>query len=92
MFSMPDFLSTHEEWLIWLLGDEFHGAATPQMIAERTRLSPDRIVECIRNLERIRAVSVTRSLDAGASYPFSRVSLIREGITMYNHFKAGIER
>ncbi len=90
MVTMPDFLRNHEEWLIWLLGEEFHGAATPQMIAEWTRLPPEGIIDAVRNLERMKAVAVQRSADQGSGYPFSRVSLIREGRAMYNYFKVNI--
>ena len=60
MFLTPDFIRTNEEWIIWLLGSEFHTKATFQALIQRTRLLEDHIVEAVRNLERVRAVRVER--------------------------------
>ena len=37
MFIMPDFIHTPEEWIIWLLGAEFHESASVDMLVQRTR-------------------------------------------------------
>jgi len=60
MFIMPDGIRTHEEWIVWLLGEEFHEKAGVDMLVQRTHLSPDQIEEAVRNLERIRAVRAER--------------------------------
>ncbi|MCU0629292.1 MAG: hypothetical protein MUE45_07435 [Methanoregulaceae archaeon] len=39
MFITPDFIHTPEEWIIWLLGSEFHDTATIDMLVQRTRYS-----------------------------------------------------
>lgn len=56
----PDFIRTNEEWVIWLLGEEFHNRATPGQLEERTRLLPEQVDEALRNLERVRALRVVR--------------------------------
>ena len=57
---MPEFLNSNEEWVIFLLGDEFHGTATPEQIRERTGLDPDQVEEAARNLELMRAARIIR--------------------------------
>jgi len=57
---MPEFLNSNEEWIIWLLGEEFHGTATPEQIRERTGLSPEQVEEAARSLEQMRAARIIR--------------------------------
>lgn len=64
MFLTPDFVRNNEEWIIWLLGSEFHAKADFQALVQRTRLLEEQIDEAVRNLERVKAVRVER--DAGA--------------------------
>jgi len=60
MFITPDGIRTNEEWIIWLLGEEFHEKAGADMLVQRTHLSMDQVEEAVRNLERIRAVRAER--------------------------------
>lgn len=64
MFLTPDFVRNNEEWIIWLLGREFHEKASFKALIQRTRLHEDQIEEAVRNLERIKAIRVER--EAGA--------------------------
>jgi len=64
MFLTPDFVRNNEEWIIWLLGSEFHAKARFQALIQRTRLLDDQVEEAVRNLERVKAVRVDR--EAGA--------------------------
>lgn len=60
MFLTPDFINNNEEWIIWLLGSEFHSKAGFQALIQRTRLLENQIEEAVRNLERVKAVRVDR--------------------------------
>lgn len=61
MIIMPDFIHTLEEWIIWLLSEEFHGSATVEMIAQRTGYSERDILDSIGSLERMKAIKVVRN-------------------------------
>lgn len=60
---MPDNVHTNEEWIVWLLAEEFSGKATPDMLSQRMHLPPDDTKECIRRLEQIKSVSVQRDAE-----------------------------
>jgi len=83
----PDFIHNDEDWVIWLLGDEFHEHASPQQIIERTHLSPGQVEEVIRNLERILAVRVVR---IPGRFPPENIAMIRlhkNGLSMFEGLK-----
>ena len=61
MFIMPDFIHTPEEWIIWLLGSEFHETATVEMLVQRTRYGREDILSSIGVLERAKSVRVNRN-------------------------------
>lgn len=61
MFIMPDFIRTPEEWIIWLLAEEFHGTASIEMIVQRTRYGRDEVISFVGGLERMKAVRVNRN-------------------------------
>ena len=60
MFIMPDGIRTNEEWITWLLGEEFHEKAGADMLVQRTHLSAEQVEEAVRNLERVKAVRAER--------------------------------
>jgi hypothetical protein len=74
MFLMPDFIETNEEWIIWLLYEEFNGRATLVMLSERTHISPDQVTGHIERLEQMKAIAVTRD-------PHTKKDIISVGIT-----------
>ena len=55
---MPDFIKNLDEWIIWLLAEEFHGEASPEMIVQRTGYDKEQVILSIGDLERMKAVSV----------------------------------
>jgi hypothetical protein len=60
MFLPQGFIRTDEEWVIWLLAEEFHQTSNPEMIVERTHLTPEQVDQAVRNLERIKAIRTVR--------------------------------
>jgi hypothetical protein len=87
MFIMPDGIRTNEEWIVWLLGEEFHDKAGADMLVQRTHLSMDQVEEAVRNLERIRAVRAER--EDGV---LSRVFILPGGKTMLLELKDRLDR
>jgi hypothetical protein len=61
MFIMPDYIHTPEEWIVWLLGSEFHDTATIDMLMQRMRYSREDILSFVGGLERIKAIRVNRN-------------------------------
>ena len=62
MFIMPDFIHTPDEWIIWLLGTEFHESATIGMLEQRTHYARADIMAALALLERQKAVMVNRNI------------------------------
>ncbi len=83
----PDFIQNDEDWIIWLLGDEFHEHASPEQLIERTRLSGDQVEEVLRNLERIKAVRIVRISGRFPPDNIATVGLQKTGFTMYEELK-----
>jgi hypothetical protein len=83
----PDFIHTNEEWVVWLLGEEFHTHATPRQLEERTRLLPAQVDEAVRNLERIRALLVVRIPGRFPPDNVETVGLQKHGQVMYEDLK-----
>jgi hypothetical protein len=87
MFITPDGIRTNEEWIVWLLGEEFHEKAGADMLVQRTHLSMDQVEEAVRNLERIRAVRAERHDGV-----LSRVFMLPGGKTMLLELKDRLDR
>jgi hypothetical protein len=87
MFITPDGIRNNEEWITWLLGEEFHEKAGADMLVQRTHLSPEQVEEAVRNLERIKAVRAERQ--GGV---LSRVFLLPYGRSLFNELKGRLER
>jgi hypothetical protein len=81
MFIMPDFIHTPEEWIVWLLGSEFHGTATIDMLVQRTRYSREDILSFIGILERMKAVRVNRN--ARNAMIIDSIALVPNGKKMF---------
>ncbi len=87
MFITPDGIRTNEEWITWLLGEEFHDKAGAEMLVQRTHLSMDQVEEAVRNLERIRAVRAERKDGV-----LSRVFMLPGGRTLLLDLKDRLQR
>ncbi len=87
MFITPDGIRTNEEWITWLLGEEFHEKAGAEMLVQRTHLSMDQVEEAVRNLERIRAVRAERKDGV-----LSRVFMLPGGRTLLLDLKDRLQR
>jgi hypothetical protein len=74
---MPDFIYNLDEWIVWLLADEFHGEATPEMIVQRTGYDEGQVFRSIGDLERMKAVSVTRNVRQATK--IEKIGLVPEG-------------
>ncbi len=85
MFIKPDFIRTNEEWIVWLLGEEFHQSASPEALSERMHLPLAQTKECIGALERSGAAGVTR--DAATKRSIVTVRLTAYGRTLYSGMK-----
>lgn len=83
----PDFIQNNEEWVIWLLGEEFHTRATPRQLEERTRLLPVQVEEAVRNLERVRAVRVVRVPGKFPPDNVQEIGFQRHGQDLYEELK-----
>lgn len=85
MFIMPDFIHTPEEWIVWLLGSEFHETATIDMLHQRTRYSREDILSFIGVLERMKAVRVNRN--AKNAMIIDSIGLVPNGRRMFGDLK-----
>ena len=82
MFIMPDGIRTNEEWITWLLGEEFHEKAGADMLVQRTHLSTGQVEEAVRNLERVKAVRAERK-----GGELSRIYMLPYGRSLFNELK-----
>jgi hypothetical protein len=85
MFIKPDFIQTNEEWIVWLLGEEFHQSASPEALSERTHLPLEQTIACIGNLERAGAAGITR--DAETKRSITSVRLTPYGKSLFSGLK-----
>jgi hypothetical protein len=85
MFIMPDFIHTPEEWIVWLLGSEFHNNATIDMLVQRTRHSREDTLTFIGNLERMKAVRVNRNVRNATI--IDSVALVPNGVCMFEELR-----
>jgi len=85
MFIVPDFIHTPEEWIVWLLGSEFHDTATVDMLVQRTRYSREDILSFIGVLERMKAIRVNRN--ARNAMIVDSVALVPNGKKLYGELQ-----
>ncbi len=87
---MPDNVHTNEEWIIWLLEEEFSDKATPEMLSQRMHLPADQTKNCIQMLEQSKSVSVQR--DADTKSIILTVRLTPVGRSRYTKIKARLKK
>ena len=85
MFIMPDFIHTPEEWIIWLLGSEFHESASVDMLVQRTRYRREDMLSFIGVLERMKAIRVNRN--ARDAVIIDSVALVPNGKRLYGELQ-----
>jgi hypothetical protein len=82
---MPDHIRNLEEWIIWLLADEFHQSATIDMIVQRTGYRPEDVLSAVSALERAKAIAVYRN--AQQATIIDRIRLVPGGMRTYEELK-----
>lgn len=82
---MPDFIRNLDEWIIWLLAEEFHQSATIPMIVQRTGYSEGDVVNAIGVLERMKAIKVVRSVSQATKV--ERIGLVPNGQRIHDELK-----
>ena len=90
MLVMPDFIHTLDEWIIWLLSEEFHGSATIAMITQRTGYQERDILDSIGSLERMKAVRVVRN--PRNAMIIDSIGLVPPGRTLAGQLRARMEQ
>ncbi|HNB03117.1 MAG TPA: hypothetical protein PLV88_02385 [Methanoregulaceae archaeon] len=85
MFIMPDFIHTPEEWIIWLLGAEFHESASVDMLVQRTRYRREDMLSFIGGLERMKAIRVNRN--ARDAMIIDSVALVPNGKRLFGELQ-----
>jgi hypothetical protein len=86
MSTMPHFVHSREEWVTWLLADEFGQNATIEMLSNRMELPPEQVFHDVRLLKRRGAVMITGSEHHMALQ--SEVGLTTIGKSFYTKIKA----
>jgi ribosomal protein S28E/S33 len=82
---MPDFIRNLDEWIVWLLGEEFHQSATPVMIIQRTGYREEDVMNSIGALERMKAIKVIRNVQQPRK--IEKIGLVPEGNRLYEDLK-----
>jgi len=85
MFIMPDFIHTPEEWIVWLLGSEFHESASVDMLVQRTRYRREDMLSFIGVLERMKAIRVNRN--ARDAVIIDSVALVPNGKRLFGELQ-----
>ncbi|MDD1709552.1 MAG: hypothetical protein LUQ37_01440 [Methanoregulaceae archaeon] len=87
MQAPPNFIRNNEEWIIWLLGGEFSGSATPHALSSRTGLPLDTIHDNFLYMERVGLLSIER--DPAKQYPeeIARVSMTKNSERLFDELK-----
>ena len=85
MFITPDFIHTPEEWIVWLLGSEFHETATIDMLVQRTRYTREDILSSIGVLERAKVIRVNRN--AGNAMIIDSIALVPNGKRLFGELQ-----
>lgn len=86
MSTMPHFVHSREEWVTWLLADEFGQNATVEMLSNRMGLPPEQVIHDVRLLKRRGAVTIAGNEPQMALQ--SEVGLTTIGKTIYTKIKA----
>jgi hypothetical protein len=87
MEQKPGFIRNNEEWIVWLLAEEFGGLVTPPALSARIGLPLDFLHDNLLYLERTGMIGLDR--DAGKKYP-DEIAVIRlapEGQTLFEELK-----
>jgi hypothetical protein len=79
MFIMPDNVHTNEEWIVWLLAEEFSQKATLEMLSQRMHLPSDQTKDCVQR-------------DAETKHIIQVVRLTPVGRSRYSEIKARLEK
>lgn len=82
---MPEYIRNLDEWIIWLLADEFHQSATIDLIEQRTGYRREDILDSIASLERAKAIAVYRNARNAAI--IDRIKLVPGGMRSYEELK-----
>ena len=82
---MPDHIRNLDEWIIWLLADEFHQSATIDLIEQRTGYRREDVLDSIASLERAKAIAVYRNARNAAI--IDRIKLVPGGMRSYEELK-----
>jgi hypothetical protein len=82
---MPEFIRNLEEWIIWLLAEEFHQSATIDLIVQRTGYRQEDILIAIAALERAKSIAVYRN--AKQAMIIERIRLVPPGMRTYDDLK-----
>lgn len=82
---MPEYIRSLEEWIIWLLADEFHQSATIDMIVQRTGYRQEDVLAAVSALERAKAITVYRN--AKLATIIDRIRLVPGGMRTYEELK-----
>ena len=86
---MPDFIHTLDEWIVWLLAEEFHGSATVGMVIQRTGYMQRDVLDSIGSLERMKAIKVVRNPQNAMI--IDSIGLVPPGRTMAEQLKTRAE-
>jgi hypothetical protein len=82
---MPDHIRNLDEWLIWLLAEEFHQSATIDLIVQRTGYRREDVISSVAALERAKAIAVYR--DARQAMNIDHIRLVPGGMRSYEELK-----
>jgi hypothetical protein len=82
---MPDFIRDLDEWIIWLLRDEFHQRATPVMIVQRTGYREEGVMNSIGALERMKVIKVIRNVQQPLK--IEKIGLVPDRNRLYEELK-----
>lgn len=87
MEQKPGFIRNNEEWIVWLLAEEFGGSVTPPALSARIGLPLDFLHDNLLYLERTGMIGLDR--DAGKKYPdeIAAIRLAPEGQTLFEELK-----
>jgi len=87
MQEPPPFIRNNEEWIVWLLDEEFLGSATTDAVSSRTGLPLDTLHDNFLYMERIGLLSLER--DPGKKYPeeIAKVKLTDASRTLCKELK-----
>jgi len=87
MHFMPDHLHNLEEWILWLLKQEFSNRATPSQLAQRTGFDPSSVEAAILVLENSRDLAVWKR-----GTVIEEVKLTPQGQRSYFQLKEGEDK